>query len=175
MASHAQCLHVAEIDYEPTDVDSWAQNTIVTIRHIAPLTTLSLVCRFDFCECIREAGPTLRMLTLIFPLAEITLPPPSMDPIAPRLQTLRLCAPHTKIFWIAAQLLSAPKFRPHAEKLILEVGDLDETPEPDAEELAELDGVLHTLSGLSKVRIRAPAAWNIPASLPLCRVAGKLL
>ena len=97
-----------------------------------------------------------------------------MDPLTPRLQTLRLCARHAGLLRIAATLLSTVIFCPRGpEELMLELDDADPAVEMDAGSvdidgdedtitqsmaLAELDRVLHGLSGLSKVRVRAPPA-----------------
>ncbi|KAJ6589427.1 hypothetical protein B0H19DRAFT_1103824 [Mycena capillaripes] len=185
-----QCLRTIELDYRfGSDVE-----TIKYIMpHTPPLTTLSLVYRSTAYPCIRDVGPALRSHTLIFPhphMVGLFQRSASLDPLTPRLQTLRFCATHSALFRLAASLLSTTNFRPGGpEELELELGDPklatvtnadfaavdsdDDTAHSMA--LAELDRVVHALPGLLKVQIHVHDAWDISISLPLCKAAGKLL
>ncbi|KAJ6463618.1 hypothetical protein C8R47DRAFT_80892 [Mycena vitilis] len=169
-------LHTVELD------EDWNATLIKGIMvNAPPLTTLSLGCRSDIYECLREAGRDLQTLKLIFP--------PHFDPpsaptgaFTPNLKTLHLCSRNISLFHAAAALLSRAKLRP--QEIVVELGepdpkdhDVHDDETMDLSAWAELDRVLRALPGLLTVRMRVHPAWigKIFVSLPLCQAAGKLL
>ncbi|KAJ7113108.1 hypothetical protein C8R44DRAFT_882133 [Mycena epipterygia] len=106
--------------------------------------------------------------------------------LAPGLQRLRARGLHMELIGIAVALLSIANLCP--QEFVIECDDPDQavTTAKSAEDvddeicaeglylLVDLDPTVNACDEFMIVRIRAPAAWNVPISLPLYRAAGKL-